>query len=36
MTAATHDAGVSITVLLPVRLDELDYLGIVHGPNYLK
>ena len=34
--AATQDAGVSITVHLPVRLDEIDYLGIVHSSNYLK
>ena len=26
----------SITVNLPVRLDEIDYLGIVHASNYLK
>jgi acyl-CoA thioester hydrolase len=36
MTATTHHAGVSITVDVPVRLDEIDYLGIVHGSNYLK
>ena len=36
MTAATHNAGASITVRLPVRLDELDYLGIVHSSTYLK
>ena len=34
--AATQDAGVSITVHLHVRLDEIDYLGIVHSSNYLK
>ncbi len=28
--------GASITVELSVRLDELDYLGIVHTSNYLK
>ncbi len=28
--------GVSITVSLLVRLDEIDYLGIVHASNYLK
>ena len=33
---ATQDAGASITVHLPVRLDEIDYLGIVHSSNYLK
>jgi acyl-CoA thioester hydrolase len=33
---ATRDAGVSITVHLTVRLDEIDYLGIVHSSNYLK
>ena len=32
----TQAAGVSITVHLPVRLDEIDYLGIVHSSNYLK
>ena len=26
----------SITVHLPVRLDEIDYLSIVHASNYLK
>ena len=36
MPANTSDAGVSITVHLPVRLDEIDYLGIVHSSNYLK
>jgi len=29
--AATRDAEVSITVHLAVRLDEIDYLGIVHS-----
>jgi len=33
---ATQDAGVSITVHLPVRLDEIDYLSIVPSSNYLK
>ena len=33
---ATQDAGVSITVHLSIRLDEIDYLGIVHSSNYLK
>ena len=32
----TQEAKVSMTVHLPVRLDELDYLGIVHHANYLK
>ena len=32
---ATQDAGVSITVHLPVRLDEIDYLSIVPSSNYL-
>ena len=32
----TQDAEVSITVHIPVRLDEIDYLGIVHSSNYLK
>jgi acyl-CoA thioester hydrolase len=32
----TQDARVSITVHLPGRLDEIDYLGIVHASNYLK
>jgi acyl-CoA thioester hydrolase len=34
----TTDMGVgaSITVELSVRLDEIDYLGIVHASNYLK
>lgn len=36
MTASTHDARVAITVHLPVRLDEIDYLGIVHTSTYLK
>ena len=34
MTA--QDATVSITVHLPVRLDEIDYLRIVHASNYLR
>jgi acyl-CoA thioester hydrolase len=33
---STQAGGVSITVHLPVRLDEIDYLGIVHSSNYLK
>jgi len=32
----TQDATVSITVHLPVRLDEIDYLRIVHASNYLR
>ena len=36
MTATTQDSGASITVHLPVRLDELDHLGIVHSSTYLK
>ena len=31
-----QESKISITVHLPVRLDELDYLGIVHHANYLK
>ncbi len=31
-----QNVGGSITVSLPVRLDEIDYLGIVHASNYLK
>jgi acyl-CoA thioester hydrolase len=27
---------VSITTTLPVRLDEISYLGLVHSSNYLK
>ena len=33
---AMSDASTSITVEFSVRLDELDYLGIVHTSNYLK
>ena len=32
----TRDTTVSITVHLPVRLDEIDYLRIVHASNYLR
>ena len=31
-----QDVGASITVELSVRLDEVDYLGLVHSSNYLK
>ena len=33
---AAEEAGISVTVHLTVRLDEIDYLGIVHSSNYLK
>ena len=33
---AAEDAEISVTVHLTVRLDEIDYLGIVHSSNYLK
>ena len=32
----SQNIGASITVELSVRLDEVDYLGIVHSSNYLK
>jgi acyl-CoA thioester hydrolase len=32
----SQNVGASITVELSVRLDEVDYLGIVHSSNYLK